>query len=80
MRKIGIVIVLFLLAVTGIGGHVFYQVSKNIKNTIPVYEQPIDFPTYPQLNRQPSWINRQLKGQIILFSRLCCSIVGIAFK
>ena len=52
MRKIEIVIVLFLLAVTGIGGHVFYQVSKNIKNSIPVYEYPIDFPAYPRLNLQ----------------------------
>ena len=76
MRKIGIVIVLFLLAVTGIGGHVFYQVSKNIKNTIPVYEQPIDFPTYPQLNlreKTPKEMEQIKQGELLIQA-------GIAFK
>ena len=74
MRKIGIVIVLFLLAVTGIGGHVFYQVSKNIKNTIPVYEQPIDFPTYPQLNlreKTPKEMEQIKQGELLIQAGDC---------
>ena len=52
MRKIGIVILLFLIVFVVIGGNIFYQISKNSKQSIPVYEQPIKFPVYPVLNLQ----------------------------
>ena len=74
MRKTGIVIGLFLLVLTGIIGYVIYQISKNIKNSIPVYEQPIEFPVYPQLNLQgksPGEIKKIRHGELLVQAGDC---------
>ncbi|MCW8400467.1 c-type cytochrome [Legionella sp. PATHC038] len=78
MRKIwiviGIVAVLFLLGLIGIGGTIFYQISKNIGQSIPVYEQPINFPSYPTLNlkgKSPAEIKQIKDGELLVKAGDC---------
>ena len=52
LKKAVGIIVIFLIVLTCMVGYIFYQVNQNSKESIPVYEQAINFPVYPTLNLQ----------------------------
>lgn len=52
LRAIWISILIFGITLTSVVSYVFYQINKNIQNSIPAYEQTINFPVYPSLNLQ----------------------------
>lgn len=52
LRTISIIVIILLLVLTGIIGNIAYQLNKNIKESIPVYEEAVNFPDYPKPNLQ----------------------------
>lgn len=44
------IILIFFATLIGLVSYVFYKINANIKESIPAYEYPINFPIYPTLN------------------------------
>lgn len=74
LKIMGVVIGFFLILFAGIVGYIYYQISQNTYDSIPVYEETSKFPNYPALNvkgKTPEEAKQILRGELLVKAGDC---------